>query len=134
MKLTLRLKKNLMTLDFNEKVLQENMDNLTNILPTNDPMTQWPNDPMTQWPNDPMTQWPNDPMTQWPNDPMTQWPNDPMTQMICQPNKWSDSKYGGYLNNSIEKNNFISGLGMGNAHRVNSLDNLYNAIHYLNSY
>lgn len=51
---------NLKSLDFNERMLQENIDNLTNILPTNLPM-------------------------------------------ICQPNKWSNTEYGGYLNNNIEK-------------------------------
>lgn len=81
---------NLKSLDFNERMLQENIDNLTNILPTNLPM-------------------------------------------ICQPNKWSNTEYGGYLNNSIEKNNLISGLGFGNAHKVKSLELLYKSINYLNS-
>ena len=45
-----------LTLEFNENIIQENIDKLTNILPTNLPM-------------------------------------------ICQPNKWSNTEYGGYLNN-----------------------------------
>lgn len=47
-------------LNFNDSLIQENIDKITNILPTNLPM-------------------------------------------ICPPNKWSDSKYGGYLNNSLKK-------------------------------
>lgn len=80
----------LKTLDFNENLIQENIDKLSNILPTNLPM-------------------------------------------ICEPNKWSDTEFGGYLNNSLEKNNLISGLGFTNAHKVKSLKNLYSAINYLNS-
>jgi hypothetical protein len=34
---------NLKTLDFNDKVLQDNVDKLTNILPTNLPMICQPN-------------------------------------------------------------------------------------------
>ena len=53
--------------------------------------------------------------------------------MICQPNKWSDTEYGGYLNNSIEKNKLITGLGINNDHTIQNLDKLYNSINYLNS-
>jgi len=53
--------------------------------------------------------------------------------MISLPEKWSYTKYGGYLNNSIEKNDLISGLGTNNSHKVKSLKNLYNAINYLSS-
>lgn len=81
---------NLKSLDFNENLIQENIDNLTNVLPTNLPM-------------------------------------------ICQPNKWSDTQFGGYLNNKIEKNDLISGLGTNNSHKVKSLKNLYNAVNYLSS-
>ena len=81
---------NLKTLDFNDKIIQENIDNLTNILPTNLPM-------------------------------------------LSLPNKWSDTSFGGYLNNSFEKNNLISGLGFDNAHKVKSLESLYKSINYLNS-
>lgn len=78
------------SLDFNENIIQENIDKITNILPTSLPM-------------------------------------------ICQPNKWSDSEYGGYLNNSIEKNKLITGLGINNDHTIQNLDKLYNSINYLNS-
>jgi hypothetical protein len=53
--------------------------------------------------------------------------------MICHPNKWSDNEYGGYLNNSIEKNKLITGLGINNDHTIQNLDKLYNSINYLNS-
>jgi len=82
--------KSLLTLDFNENIIKENIDKLTNILPTNLPM-------------------------------------------ICQPNKWSLKEYGGYLNNSIEKNNLITGIGVNNYHRIINLEKLYNAVNYLNS-
>ena len=78
------------SLEFNENIIQENIDKITNILPTSLPM-------------------------------------------ICQPNKWSDSEYGGYLNNSIEKNKLITGLGINNDHTIQNLDKLYNSINYLNS-
>lgn len=79
-----------LTLDFNENIIQENIDKLTNILPTNLPL-------------------------------------------ICQPNKWSDSEYGGYLNNLIEKKELITGIGANNYHKINNLKSLYNAVNYLNS-
>lgn len=53
--------------------------------------------------------------------------------MLCQPNNWSDKEYGGYLNNNIEKNNLISGLGVNNDHTIQNLEKLYNAVNYLNS-
>jgi len=80
----------LFSLEFNENLIQNNIDKLTNILPTNLPM-------------------------------------------ICQPNKWSDTEYGGYLNNKIEKNNLIKGIGINNDHRIYNLNKLYDAINYLNS-
>ena len=78
------------SLEFNENLIQENIDKITNILPTSLPM-------------------------------------------ICQPNKWSDSSFGGYLNNSIEKNSLITGLGINNDHTIQNLGKLYNSINYLNS-
>lgn len=53
--------------------------------------------------------------------------------MICQPNKWSETEYGGYLNNSIEKKELITGIGANNYYRISKLNNLYNAVNYLNS-
>ena len=79
-----------LSLDFNENIIQDNIDKITNILPTNLPM-------------------------------------------LCQPNKWSDTEYGGYLNHSIEKKELITGIGANNYHRISKLNNLYNAVNYLNS-
>lgn len=79
-----------LTLEFNENLIQENIDKLTNILPTNLPM-------------------------------------------ICQPNKWSNTEYGGYLNNSIEKKDLITVIGANNYHKICNLNNLYSAVNYLNS-
>ena len=53
--------------------------------------------------------------------------------MLCPPNRWSDTEYGGYLNNSIEKNNLITGLGINNDHTIKNLEKLYDSINYLNS-
>jgi DNA-directed RNA polymerase len=53
--------------------------------------------------------------------------------MICQPNKWSDTEFGGYLLNSIEKKSLITGIGINNEHTIKNLDKLYNAVNYLNS-
>jgi len=53
--------------------------------------------------------------------------------MLCQPNKWNSKEYGGYLNNNIEKNNLITGIGANNYHKIYNLNNLYKAVNYLNS-
>lgn len=52
--------------------------------------------------------------------------------MLCQPNKWSENEYGGYLNNTIEKNNIITG-SVNHKHLVENKDKLYNAINRINS-
>ena len=38
--------------------------------------------------------------------------------MICKPNKWSDTEYGGFLNNIFEEKNIITGLGIKNEHKI----------------
>jgi len=80
----------LLTLDFNDELIKENIDKITNILPTNLPM-------------------------------------------LCQPNNWSKTEFGGYLNNAIEKNKLITGTGINNDHRVINLEKLHSAVNYLNS-
>lgn len=53
--------------------------------------------------------------------------------MLHKPNEWGDKKYGGYLNNSLENKELITGLGVNNDHKVSSLANLYYAINYTSS-
>lgn len=53
--------------------------------------------------------------------------------MLCEPNKWSDKFYGGYLNNSIERHSIITGLNTNNNHIISNSKNLFLAINYSSS-
>ena len=53
--------------------------------------------------------------------------------MLCRPNKWSDTEYGGYLNNQYLEYPLITGIGINNSHEVLNLENLYKAINYSSS-
>jgi len=48
--------------------------------------------------------------------------------MLCEPNKWSDSEFGGFLNNEYLEKPLITGIGINNSHEVTNLDKLYKAI------
>ena len=48
--------------------------------------------------------------------------------MISQPNPWSDTEYGGFLNNEYLEKSLITGIGINNLHEVKNMKNLYIAI------
>jgi DNA-dependent RNA polymerase len=52
--------------------------------------------------------------------------------MICEPNKWSEKDYGGYLSNSKIKKSIITKSDF-HKHKINLKSNLFKAINYLNS-
>lgn len=52
--------------------------------------------------------------------------------MICPPKKWSDSEYGGFLNNNILQNNIITGSEY-HKHKIENKAPLYNAINKINN-
>jgi len=52
--------------------------------------------------------------------------------MLCEPNKWSDSCFGGFLENKTQCVGIITGSSNHN-HKMENKDNLYKAINYLNS-
>ena len=52
--------------------------------------------------------------------------------MLCKPNKWSDSSFGGYLENKIKRNSIITG-SLNHKHTTQNKQSIYSAINYLNS-
>jgi len=52
--------------------------------------------------------------------------------MICKPNEWSDTKFGGYLSNEHICNTVITGSNY-HEHSVENKEMLYKSINYLNS-
>jgi len=52
--------------------------------------------------------------------------------MLCPPNKWSNSEYGGYLENNENKNEIITGSNV-HDHKIEERQNLYLSINKLNS-
>lgn len=52
--------------------------------------------------------------------------------MICKPNVWSDTEFGGFISNSIIKNIIITGSHQ-HGHKIEDKEKLYITINYLNS-
>lgn len=52
--------------------------------------------------------------------------------MICLPNKWSETEYGGFLSNKIIKEEIITGSKF-HDHLTETKNNLYKAVNYFNS-
>jgi hypothetical protein len=52
--------------------------------------------------------------------------------MICPPAKWSDSKYGGYMENEYYQNDLITGNKLHN-HKIENKDKIYSIINRLNN-
>lgn len=52
--------------------------------------------------------------------------------MLCTPNKWSDSSFGGYLNNKIQRDGVITGSTL-HSHKVSNKEELYNVINNMSS-
>lgn len=53
--------------------------------------------------------------------------------MVCQPNKWSDNDFGGFLINREDQNEIIKGSSYKHLHKIENRTNLYKAVNYLNS-
>lgn len=51
--------------------------------------------------------------------------------MVCKPNPWGRNLYGGFLENQNIKDNIITG-SIYHKHNMKNMDNLYNAVNYLN--
>ena len=51
--------------------------------------------------------------------------------MVCEPAKWSENSYGGYLENKFNKIDLITGSIYHN-HKIENKANLYNAVNYIN--
>nr|YP_009739444.1 DNA polymerase [Tricholoma saponaceum]QIC20288.1 DNA polymerase [Tricholoma saponaceum] len=52
--------------------------------------------------------------------------------MVCEPNKWTDNSFGGYLENIHIKHNLITGSNYHN-HNLEIREKLYKAVNYLSS-
>lgn len=52
--------------------------------------------------------------------------------MICKPVEWSDTKYGGYIKNSLDKKDIIIGSNY-HGHEVNKLQKIYDVVNIMNS-
>lgn len=52
--------------------------------------------------------------------------------MLCPPNKWSDTEYGGFLENNQNKNSIITG-SINHSHNIEHKESLYNSINKINS-
>jgi|GEM_PF-1290246 len=52
--------------------------------------------------------------------------------MLCQPNKWSDTEYGGFLENQYTKNSIITG-SFNQKHTMENKDSFFKAVNTLNS-
>jgi hypothetical protein len=52
--------------------------------------------------------------------------------MLCEPEKWSDTNYGGYLLNKYTQTDIITGSNSHN-HKTLNKDNLYKAVNYMSS-
>lgn len=52
--------------------------------------------------------------------------------MLCEPAKWGDKKYGGFLENDILKKEIYTKTSS-NKHKIENKELLYNSVNYLNS-
>lgn len=52
--------------------------------------------------------------------------------MLCEPAKWGDKKYGGFLENDILKKEIYT-KATSNKHKIENKEFLYNSVNYLNS-
>jgi hypothetical protein len=52
--------------------------------------------------------------------------------MLCEPAKWGDKKYGGFLENDILKKEIYT-KSPSNKHKIENKELLYNSVNYLNS-
>nr|YP_009486058.1 hypothetical protein [Cantharellus appalachiensis]AWA82119.1 hypothetical protein [Cantharellus appalachiensis] len=52
--------------------------------------------------------------------------------MLCKPNDWSDTRFGGFLENEEQKNSIITG-SVNHKHTTENKNSIYSAVNYLNS-
>lgn len=52
--------------------------------------------------------------------------------MLCKPNLWSDTSYGGYLENKTREVSIITGTSI-HDHKIENKNSLFKAVNYLNS-
>lgn len=57
----------------------------------------------------------------------------PSLPMVCEPSKWDDKNYGGFLINKEEQQDLITGSINNNSHKMVNKKKIFKAINYLNS-